>query len=123
MLFCGILSAVDDATVKYVFDQTKKGILPEQEWNRELNVKNPAKIGILIECENPVVVTLIKDSAIPKIQAGQAPGKDDVVLTEDVVKLPYKREIDLAAGKYWFIILNNGKGTVDITMKWYKPSP
>lgn len=120
-LFClGI--AADDVT-KYVFDQTKKGILPEQEWNRELNVKNPSAIGIIIDCENPIVVTLGKDSAIQKLKAGQQIAKDDEVFTEDVAKPPYRKEINVVAGKYWFIIMNNGKTTADITMKWYEPTP
>ena len=123
LLFVHALLAGAEDAPKYVFNQTKKGLLPEQEWNRELNVKNPSKIGVIIESENSVVLTLVKDSAIQKMQAGQAVGKDDLVLTEDIAKPPYKREIALASGKYWFVIMNNGSKPADITMKWYKPSP
>ena len=95
---------------------------PQLEWNRELNVRNPSRIGIEIKAQNPLSVTLVRDSSFKAMKQGRKDlfHKEDVIFTEDALDGNFEKIVSVDIGKYWFIIMNSGESICDIQMKWYE---
>lgn len=104
-------------------DQTKSGVLPQQEWNREVVSRQGGSIRYRIEANGKFALTILTDRAFRAIQARDISKvvPSDILQTSDHDGA-HEGTIQLPAGSSWFMIMNASGSPMDIKLScWEAP--
>lgn len=105
---------------KPAFDE-KKELIAQQEWNRDINVKNAAKIEVVLNSAAKKNLVIVSDRTYQALKKGDAKGihKEDIIADLPLGAGETRSTIALPAGHHWFIIKNESNEGSTIQMQWF----
>ena len=107
------------------FLKQSKKVVARQEWNREVVTKTGGLMRFKVSSPEPFGVTLVTDAARKDLMNGvkRKFGTNDVLLTLNCKPPVFERELNLAAGSYYFILENQSTKPVEFTLECYEVKP